>query len=316
MPAYSRYASIQEESSFGTGAGSTYLFDIAGETLQRKPVFTLQEPERLMGALAQYEQRRSAQGSLDLFTGWEGLGRVLKGVSRAPTTTSAGGGYYTHTFTPAPNTSITTWTVDIPREADTHRFTGMAAKAGRMSFGVGETHFGVSLDMIGKDEAGVGSIASVSASSFEAAMPIIGATTLTLITGATTWTGAFQSVDVNFKSGRRLIMPDRYATPARIVDEGYWEASIKVKSIYWTDTDPLLAAFRSRAALSATLAFASGSYAFSVALPACRINGTPPTIKGPGYRNIELLIDAQALLSSSINAPIGFTLTNTTSSYA
>ena len=36
MPAYSRYASIQEESSFGTGAGSTYLFDIAGETLQRK----------------------------------------------------------------------------------------------------------------------------------------------------------------------------------------------------------------------------------------------------------------------------------------
>lgn len=316
MTSYSRYASIQEESSYGTGAGSTYLFDIAGETLQRKPTFSLQEPERTLGALAQYEQKRSVQGSLDLFTGWEGMGRVLKGVSLSPTTTSLGGGYYSHTFTPAPNSTIATWTVDIPRETDTHRFTGMTAKAGRMSFGVGETHFGVSLDMIGKDEAGTGSIASVSASSFEAAMPIIGGTTLTLVSGVTMWSGAFQSVDINFKNGRKLLTPDRYATPARIVDEGYWEASAKVKSIYWSDTDPFLAAFRSRAALSVTLAFASGSYAFTVSLPACRINGNPPTVKGPGYRNIEFSIDAQALLSSSINAPIGFTLVNTTSSYA
>lgn len=316
MPAYSRYASIQEESSFGTGAGSTYLFDIAGETLQRKPAFALQEPERLTGALAQHEQRRSVQGSLDVFTGWTGLGRILKGMSRAPTTTSAGGGYYSHSFTPSPNSSMVTWTVDIPREADTHRFTGMTPRAGRMSFGVGETHFGVSLEMIGKDEAGVGSISSVSASDFELAMPIIEASTLTLVTGVTTWTGAFQSVDVNFKSGRKLVMPDRSATPARIVDEGYWEASIKVKTIYWTDTDPFLAAFRSRAAMSATLAIASDSYAFTVSLPACRINGSPPTVKGPGYRNIELMLDAQALLSSGINSPIGFTLVNTTSSYA
>ena len=315
MPAYSRYIALGEETTYGTAVTVNRYFDMTSESLRRRPSLRTVSSERNISALRQYEQRRIVQGGLDLYAGWTGIGRLLKGLIGSPTTTGLGGGYYRHAYTPADKASVVSWTVDIPRDVDTHRYTGTNPNSLRISIGQGDLFFGVALECLGKTEASVGSIASVAASVFELAMPLMSSMTLTLVSGVVTYVANFQSLDIDLKVKRELRQSERSQTPTGIIDGHVWSATARVKWVYDSDTDDFLAVFRSRASTSVTFDIASGSYLLRVTMPTCQLNGDPPTVKGAGVGDLDMTMNFSALLDSSTESPFTVRLENQQASY-
>lgn len=319
MTAYSRYVGLGEETTYATAVAVSSYFDIVGETMQRKPGRPMVRPERRLATMRQLDTGTNVEGSIDLYCGWAGLGKIFKGMFGAPTTTGPVSGDYLHTYDPTASRVVPTWTLDIPREVDTHRFTGVQPKAMRFSMGVGDLFFGVSLDCIGASEVSVGSIADVAASAFELPIDLLGKIVMTLETDAGPVDQDFQTLDLNIKTNRKLRWPERASAPTGIVKGDVWGATLKAKWIYNSDTEAFLEAFRDQAWVSATIDIgpSADGYSIQFVLPNCRMNGVPPTIKGPGYKNIDLSMDFVALWNEdeSEDTPILVSLTNGVSSY-
>jgi len=314
MP-FQRYLAYSPETAYGTAvAGSSYL-DLAGESLKRKSTFRSYRPERLSTPNRQVEAARSVSGAVDVYLSLEALNRVLRYLCSNPTAENLGSGAERYTFLPTPRYTPAGLTVDIAREVEFHRYSGVFFTEGRLSFSNGERHFGLSLACTGKDEASGGAVGTVSDTAFNVPFQVgwdsVGPTPcqLQLYDGSTTWNASFSALDLTWKWDRKPRMIERSLTPVGILGGGLIGATGRFSWFYGTDTDFLLDAIRNRTDVSLTLTMQGNLIGGSiyetleVYYPVCKINGDPPTLRGSGSGNIDFSVDEEALYSSTIGAP-------------
>jgi hypothetical protein len=221
-----------------------------------------------------------------------------------------GSGATRYTFTPDPQFRPGSITVDVARDIERHRYTGVTFTGGRLSFGTGDRHFGMSLSCIGCEESAVSGLPELTETEIPVPEAIgeTGATTpfdLTISDGVTTWTASAESIDVSATWDRRLRFVSRSLTPVGVTGGGVVGADAKVKWFYDGDTDFLLDAIRARTEVSMTLTMqgaviGGGIYeGLEITLPRCLVNGDPPTLRGSGFGNIDFTASLAPLYSSS-----------------
>lgn len=275
--------------------------------------------------MRQIEARRSTAGSLDLYASFDSIGYLFTWLVADPASAPSGSGH-AHVFTPLPSYAPPSLTVDLARDIELHRYTGVVLTSGRFSASTQDRHFGLSLNCIGKDEAAAGAIPSPSESSFgEPAMYDVDAPTpfsVTLDDGSTSWTAFCESIDLNFGWDRKLREPERRTTPTGFTGGGVISTSGKVGTLYDTDSDFLLDAIRARTEVSMLVTIQGAALGgganqeISWNFPICMVNGDPPTLRTAGRGNIDFSVDLQALYSQVDGfGPFQASLTNSTASY-
>lgn len=323
MPVHSRYIAFGEELDYGTAVVASEWLDIVSESLRRKLSTDTTQPARRFALNRQLERRRNVSGSIDTYSDFIGIGSIFKGFLGSPATSSLGGGAYAHVFSCNTNSAPVTWTVYAARDEAFHTYTGVTPTKCRVSFGLSDNFFGVSLDCIGKDESDGGALSSVPDNYFRDFTTVDkGAMALSIDDGSTNWTAYTQSIDIQMSSNKKLRESDRSQTPQGIIQATQYTASLKGRWVYGSDTEFLLDAFRNRTPCS--LAFSiTGSLISGVTyrkiliqIPNAMLNGDPPTIKGAGRGDLPLDFDFVGLESTdTANGPFNITLTNTTSAY-
>ena len=324
MPSYSRYVSIGAESSYGVAVTPTTRLDIAAESLELRKAVRLIDAERLISHERTVSPRRFVQGSVDAFLGFEKAGSVLKAVLASPTSTSLGSGAYSHVYKPSASSLPPSQTIDVPREIQTHRYTGCVFSGLRLSLN-GPEYWGLSLGVLGKDED-LAAIGAVNDSDFEdlfwtidpaAADPF----DVQVSDGVTTWDAPVSALDLELAYSRSLRFPERAEVAEGFIDRGVVKARGQLRWIYGTDTSFLYTAFRAEADVSVTVTWTGASIGggnsrqIRFAFPVTRLLGRTPTVRGPGYGNIDHELPFEALYSSANAAPVVVTLINTSASY-
>lgn len=317
-----RYAKIGQQTDFSTAAEPTEHLLLVSESikLRHEDINNIQSA-RSMGVSRSLSARRTVGGGLDIYQSYAQLKTLLgRTVSDASLVTIAAG-VGKSTFIPSPHFEAKPCTLDIARDEAIHRYIGLFAQALRISFGQSDQHFGVSLEMLGKDEDTPQALEVVDGTDFPRPEYIgeTGATTpfsIVLSDGSTSWNAYTDSIDMNFKWNRDLRHPARRATPTGIIGGSVVGASAKLKWLYESDTEFLLDAYRTRADLSMLLTMqgdeigSTGYYEeFTVYFPVCKLLSEPPTLKNSGFGNIDFPINLLPLLGSGIsNAPFRFTI--------
>jgi hypothetical protein len=329
MPVYQRYVSLGFESTYGVAVTPSVHLDCASEGLELRRDTRFAEADRRMAADRTYSPGRSVGGTLDVYAGWEKLGYLLKALLGLPATTTPEGSARSHLYTPTLQRSVPSGTWDAHREIARHRYTGLFPRSGRVSFASPE-HFGVSLAMLGADEA-LGSSGSVNDSDFETTIfPLTNAgggtgeaaLTATFDDGSTSWSADFEALDVEFSFDRALRRAERSLTPTGILTRGQIGAELRLRWIYGTDTQFLYDAYRDEVDLDVDVRLTGGiisgatSYLLQLQLPKMRVTGKTPTVKKAGHGDIAHDVPLSALYDSTLLAPFTVTLVNTTGSYA
>lgn len=327
MPVFNRYLGIGVESVYGTAATPTILLDMAGESVELREDYELIQPSRFIMPTRTVLPRRFVRGTVDALLGWTNVGHVIKLLMGSLTSANLGSGAYTHTKTPTVQVNPSSFTLDIPRDVQCHRYTGMVATSARMGIGSPE-HFGLSLTLLGKDET-LRAADSVNDSSFEApaffpspdADPSI---SIALDDGSTSWAGKATQIDLELSWARELRQPPRFQTPTGFLTKGDVRARVRIRWFYDTDTSFLYDCYREETdlelvldLLGATIAGGSGlSRRLRFTFPVCRVTGRPPTVRRPGGGNIDHEFVLEPLdAAHGVTAPFTVELRNGTSSY-
>lgn len=316
------------EATFGTAVAPTSALDIASEGLKLRPDRDMVQPAGRIAPMRQTSGKRSVAGPLDVYLSYTTMGHVLRALVGSPSTTSLGSGAYLHIFTPSSSYRPGGWTVDVMREVGRHRFTGLIFTAGRLSFGLGDRHFGLGLQCLAADwDPDAGSLPATAESDFSAPAQVgdTGAPTpfdISLSDGSTTWSADSDSLDITATWDRKLRHPDGRAAATGVVGGGRCGAVGKVGISYTSDSAFLVSAIDDHTSVSLVLTMqgdliGGGIYqGLVVTLPSCKLSGDAPTLRTSGYGNIGFSADLAALYSSSAGyGPVRYELTNSVSSY-
>lgn len=298
-----RAARFGTEAAYGTAVATSDYLALVGESLKRKPTLRAIRPERRHSPIRQIETRRSVSGNLDVYLDYDQLGTILRRLVGVPTSAFLANGGWHHYFGPRPDFTPPSLTIDIARDVELHRYTGVVFQAARLSMTTQDRHFGLSLSCIGKDEAPAGAIPTPAMNVFPEPA-FIGQsdapdTLLVILSdGTTTWQAHAESLDLNFTWDRKLRTPERRITPTGFYGGGVINATGKIGTLYGTDSDFLLDAIRSRALVSLRFIMNGASIGpffdhetLEIVFPVCQVNGDPPTLKNSGRGNIDFSVD-------------------------
>lgn len=309
------------EDHYGVAGATPNRLLLAGESLKRRSDFRTVQPSRRHSPTRQSELRRRVDGSLDVYLSYAALAQILIYLVGMPTIEDLGSGAIRMTFVPNPQYRPSSLTVDIAREVELHRYTGVFLTSGRLSFGLGDAHFGLSLGCQGKDEGPGGAVPAATDAEFPVPESVgdTGAPTafrVQLSDGSTTWIADPESFEVTTSWDRRPRLTERSLTPTGMIGGGIVATGAKAKVFYGTDSDFLLDAIRSRASVGMALTMqgaliGGGIYqGLDITLPACKVNGDPPTLRSSGYGNIDFGVDLQSLLDDASGyGPIRYRVT-------
>lgn len=312
---------VGRESRYGTATTPTDAYDMAGESLKRRHTRRPIRAARRVAANRQVETERHVEGAIDLYMSYRQSADVLGWLVGAPDVEILEeGAAARYTFVPDPQYRPESLTIDVARDLERHRYTGVVFTGHRLSLGASERWLGMSLQCIGADEQAVSGLPSLVDADFVApgriGRPGSGTFwTLSISDGDTTWNASVRTCEISAAWDRRLRRVDRSLTPVGIIGGGVVTVGGKVAWVYSTATDFLLDAMRSMTPVSLTLTIqgtliAGTTYeTLEILLPQCQVNGDPPTVRGRGYGNLDFNVDLPAFLDDDAGYPIRYRVT-------
>lgn len=326
MPAHSGYIALGEETSYGVAVSPSKLFDITAEGVEHRKDFVERRPARVHGVIEQRVSRHFVVGTFDALVGFDRLAYLLRYLLGAPSSSASGAGY-AHVFEPRPQELVPSLTLDIPREQERHRYSGIVFREGGFSIDTTTRHFAFKVGFVGKQEEAPGSISSVSETSFETpinpgdsahATPF----QLLLSQGSTNYVAEADQLNVQALVNRALRQPPRFPTPTGVTPGTLFKFRCGVRLLYDANTQFLLDAFRNVSDVSASLimrgALIGGSTYEMLEwnFPLCRVAGKPPMMRGTEGTSIEFQLDLNPLLAFQEGEEAStITVTNATASY-
>lgn len=318
------------ETNYGVAVTPDVYLPLVGDGLKRVDSTQTFRPERRLSKMRQVRNRISVSGPLDVYLDYDRLGLILRWIAAIPTSEALAALGFRHTFIPSSGFVPPSLTVDIARDVELHRYTGVAFQSLRMAMTTQDRHFGLSLACLGKDELSAGAIPNVDEDEFPTAAVITGtdlfpnpsAFKVSISDGVNLWSDVFcESWDMSISWDRVLRTPERRLNPTGIKGGGITGMSIRVGTLYDFDSSFLLDAIRSKTPVSVILTMhgepmgGPDQETLEITVPNCMVNGDVPTLKDSGFGNIGFVVDNEILHDSDSGWPFKITVDNHVEEY-